>query len=238
MSFPDYERISADAESVGLRARGAFLVADGDDVPVLAPDRPARSLVMLGNAGAGFWDHFSGSPEFSDGERDPLNRWSARVVGEMAARYRALPLFPSQGPPFLPFVRWAKRAEPVAESPLGMLIHPDYGLWHAWRGALAFGEPVEPPVPDRRPRPCDDCEGQPCLSACPVGAFSGASYDLAACAAHIVSDSGRACMDGGCAARNACPVGPAYRYPPDQVRFHMQAFRRARMSTQVGSRVE
>ena len=32
------------------------------------------------------------------------------------------------------------RAEAVAPSPLGILIHPDYGLWHAYRGALAFAE--------------------------------------------------------------------------------------------------
>ena len=36
-------------------------------------------------------------------------------------------------------------------------------------------------------------------------------------------------MDGGCLARRACPVGTACRYAPDQMRFHMVAFRRARV---------
>ena len=34
-----------------------------------------------------------------------------------------------------------------------------------------------------------------------------------------------ACMDLGCRARDACPVGRDYRYAPGQANFHMQAFR-------------
>ena len=58
---------------------------------------------------------------------DPL----ARSVGAMA-------LYPFDGPPYRPFQRWAMRAEPVAPSPLGLFIHPEYGLWHAYRAALVF----------------------------------------------------------------------------------------------------
>ena len=43
-------------------------------------------------------------------------------------------LFPFSCPPFLPFLRWAERAEVVFPSPSGPLIHPVYGLWHTYRG--------------------------------------------------------------------------------------------------------
>src|SRR4030095_137820 len=49
--------------------------------------------------------------------------------------------------------RWAMRAEAVAPSPLGILIHPDYGLWHAYRGALAFAERLALPPRGARPLP-------------------------------------------------------------------------------------
>jgi len=69
---------------------------------------------------------------------------------------------------------------------------------------------------------------KPCLSACPVDAFSGTSYDVAACAAHIGSTAGEDCMAGGCLARRACPVGQAFAYGPAQAQFHMRAFLAAR----------
>ncbi len=137
-------------------------------------------------------------------------------------------LFPFGGPPHLPFGAWAKRAEPVAESPLGMLIHPDYGLWHAYRGALAFAATLDLPPRAERPRPCDTCAGRPCLSACPVAAFSEAGYDVAACTDHISAPAGADCMEAACRARRACPVGPEYAYEPAQARFHMKHFLEAR----------
>ncbi len=31
-------------------------------------------------------------------------------------------------------------AEGLKPSPLGLLMHPEYGLWHGYRGAILFGE--------------------------------------------------------------------------------------------------
>jgi hypothetical protein len=211
----------------GLISRGGFHPEPGDGVPALDDGRPARSLVMVGNRGAALWRAFAASPEFG-AATDPLNLWSARVIGDLAAAWGARALFPFGGPPHLPFVAWAKRAEPVAESPLGILIHPDYGLWHAYRGALAFPEALDLPPRAARPRPCDTCADRPCLSACPVGAFTAAGYDVAACADHLAAPAGADCMAEACRARRACPIGREYFYEPDQARFHMVHFLEAR----------
>ena len=215
----------------GLIARGGFHPEPGDSVPALDGGRQARSLVMIGNWGPDLWRAFAASPEFGtspDSLPDPLNAWSARVIGDLAAVWGARALFPFGGPPHLPFVAWAKRAEPVAESVLGILIHPDYGLWHAYRGALAFAEEIALPARAERPRPCDDCTDKPCLSACPVGAFTAAGYDVAACADHLAVAAGADCMAEACRARRACPVGREYFYQPDQAQFHMVHFLEAR----------
>jgi hypothetical protein len=211
----------------GLIARGGFHPEPGDSVPALDGGRPARSLVMIGNRGPDLWRAFAASPEFGTSP-DPLNAWSARVIGDLAAEWGARALFPFGGPPHLPFVAWAKRAEPVAESVIGILIHPDYGLWHAYRGALAFAEEIALPARAERPRPCDDCADKPCLSACPVGAFTAAGYDVAACADHLAAPAGADCMAEACRARRACPVGREYLYEPEQARFHMVHFLEAR----------
>ncbi len=224
--------IEAALARAGLIPRGGFHPEPGDGVPGLADGRPARTLVMVGNAGPALWRAFAASPEFGTAP-DPLNRWSARVIGDLAAAWDARALYPFGGPPHLPFVAWAKRAEPVAESPLGILIHPDYGLWHAYRGALAFAEALALPPRAERPRPCDACAERPCLGACPVGAFSAAGtdvagYDVSACADHLKAPAGADCMAEACRARRACPIGRAYLYAPEQAAFHMVHFLEAR----------
>lgn len=224
----DLSAVSAALGEAGLIALGAFHPMPEDRVPALDHGAPAGTLVVIGNAGPAMWRMFSAAPEARDGAPDPLDRWSARVIGALAARWRGAMLFPFGGPPHRPFVAWAKRAGPVAESPLGILIHPDYGLWHAYRGAIAFAARLPLPAPDPRPRPCDTCAGRPCLAACPVGAFTGAAYDAGACVRHISAPEGADCMERGCGARLACPVGPAYRSAPAQAGFHMRAFLGAR----------
>jgi hypothetical protein len=47
--------------------------------------------------------------EFRDGRPDPIDRWSRRVIGHMACDLGAKALFPFGGPPWHPFIAWAKR---------------------------------------------------------------------------------------------------------------------------------
>ena len=216
-----FEDVRAAIEAQGLSFRGAFLPTPDD-----LPER-AGTLVLVGFIGRQNWDVFKRSPEAIDGKPDPLDRWSLRVIGALACELGAAAMFPFIGPPWLPFQRWAQKAEPLHPSPIGMLIHPDWGLWHSWRGALAFRERIELPPPDLRSSPCDSCADKPCLSTCPVNAFTPEGYDVAACVAHIDRARGLDCMEEGCRARRACPIGAEHRYAPDEANFHMRAFHTA-----------
>jgi hypothetical protein len=206
----------------GLSYRGAFHPT-ADDLP------DAGTLVFAGFVGSMNWQHFQESAEGRDGGSDALDRWSFRIISALAQDLGAAAMFPFTGPPWLPFLRWARKAEPLHPSPLGMLIHPDWGLWHSWRGALAFRERFELPAPDRRPSPCDSCTEKPCLITCPVAAFKHNHYDVAGCVNHIETSRGTDCMNEGCRARRACPIGAVHRYTPDQANFHMRAFRSAQL---------
>jgi hypothetical protein len=229
---PTWAGVEAAAAEKGLVLLGAFHPREDDAVPALPDGRAAGTLCLLGNAGPSMWAAFRDEPEAADGQADPLERWSERVVGALAAVLGGGALFPFGGPPYRPFVAWAKRAAPVSESPIGIMIHPDYGLWHAYRGALAFAEAFALPPPDGRSRPCDACADRPCLSTCPVAAFSPSAYDVAACARHLTTPDGADCLGLGCRARRACPVGHGYIYEPDQAALHMNAFLAARLAVE------
>jgi hypothetical protein len=183
-----------------------------------------HTIVLAGMAGRGGWSAFAASPEASDGLADPLDRWSRRVIEGLARELGGKPLFPFGGPPFLPFQQWARRAEAVHPSPIGILIHPRYGLWHSYRGALGLSEALAIPEPAAVPSPCESCSGRWCLKACPVAAFSSVGYNVSACARHLKSAAGADCMGFGCRARRACPVGAEYAYGPDEANFLMRAF--------------
>jgi hypothetical protein len=207
----------------GLVPRGAFLLEERERTGELAD---VQTIVLAGMAGREGWSAFAVSPEAGDGVADPLDRWSRRVIEALAGELGARALFPFGGPPFLPFQQWAQRAEPVHASPIGILIHPRYGLWHSYRGALGLSEKLAIAEPATVRAPCEFCTGRWCLSACPVGAFASAGYDVAACAGHLRSVAGADCMGFGCRARRACPVGAEHAYGPEQANFFMRAFLR------------
>jgi len=224
---PDYAALARAAARQGLLLRGGFHPKPEDQVPPLADGRTTGTLLMLGNAGPSLWAAFSGAPEFRS-PGDPLNAWSQRVVSALAKQWGATALLPFDGPPWWPFQRWARRAEEVWTSPVGMLIHARFGLWHAYRGALALAGHLDlPKKPLSANSPCVDCADQPCLNTCPAEAFSAQGYDVPACLRHIATAAGQDCMSLACRARRSCPIGHDYQYQPAQAAFHMEAFRRA-----------
>jgi hypothetical protein len=219
----EVETVFSAIRRTGLVPRGAVSLAEGERVGDLAD---VRTIVLAGMVGRDGWEAFAASPEASDGLADPLDRWSRRLIESVAEELGAKALFPFGGPPFLPFQRWAQRAEPLHSSPIGLLIHPYYGLWHVYRGALGFHEELALAEPSPGLSPCETCSGRWCLKTCPVGAFSEAGYDVAACAGHLRGTAGGDCMAFGCRARRACPVGADHAYGPEQARFLMREFLR------------
>lgn len=223
---PDLGAVAASLAASGLVLRGGFDVGGVGDVPPGPSGLPTRSVLLVGQAGASFWPRFARwRQRRGAGCADPLDAWSAEVIGAVARDCGARAVFPSERP-FLPFQQWAMRAEGLRSSPLGILMHPDYGLWHAFRGALLFEQELGIEAARASIHLCDLCPGKPCLSACPADAHSEHGFAREACVAHLESGCGATCRAAGCLARNACPHGAEFRYPAEVQAFFQASFTR------------
>ncbi len=211
----------------GLEANGLYILGHFS-IPadeILLPDQSMQpaTVALIGNVGSSIWPFFAAARE-----QQPdltLDRWTKTTVGKIADQLGAKALYPFDGPPFWPFTQWAIRTSSLFPSPLGLTVHPVFGLWHAFRAALLFDENpgFEPSVLES---PCTACEERPCLKTCPVGAFSNDGYDFDACLTYL-SAGNSPCRSFGCAARKACPIGQNHHYSPDHAAFHMNQLLKA-----------
>jgi len=211
-----YNEIDDMLKPIGFCLRGGFV-------------KDKLTTVLVGNVGSDIWKLFGA--EYDDWvEPDPLDNWTRTHLLDMADQLDCKVIFPFDGPRYAPFQKWAMRADSVFPSPIGPLIHPVYGLWHAYRGAFVFeGEVRGLPEKPKMKSPCDTCHKKPCLRVCPVQAFDGENYNVPACMDYLALNVDSDCMDLGCMARRACPVGEKFSYKPEHGQFHMDRFLRSRL---------
>jgi len=215
-------------EPHGLILGGVLNEPGFGELPAGDNEINARQLILVANAGSAIWRPFVDSPEYGDPMVDPMDRWSRRIGEDIARKLGGRAIFPFEGPPYPPFLNWAGQAGQAFPSPLSLFVHREYGLWQAWRFALAMPRPLSGTVPaSKELSPCVNCP-QPCLDACPVDAFSSQDYRVNQCVDYLRSDEKSACREQGCAARRACPIGTTFKYEADHAQFHMAAFLNSR----------
>ncbi len=212
-------RIDNAVRDCGLIQSGAF-----------HPKENWGTLVLLSPA-PDFWTRFQTAPEATT-DGDPIDNWSKRVITELANRLDATPVFPFGGPPYAPFLDYAKHSGRAFSSPVGMLVHDTQGLMVSYRGALGFVEKLPlSPLPNHKPEsppksPCDSCAEKPCLTACPVGAFESIKadgfYNVRACKDFLQTDTG--CL-AGCKVRRSCPISAGAGRTSEHSAYHMRVFK-------------
>jgi hypothetical protein len=215
-----YEGLETAAKARHLTLLGGFHPTQQDDVP-----QGCRTLLMLGPDEPHFWPAFTQSPEWLDGDDDPMDRWSTRVIGEWAGELGAEALYPFGGPPFKPFYSWALRTGRIHSSPVQLLVHDTAGLFVSFRGALAvLEEIVLPPAPSS---PCIHCTSKPCTTACLSSALTIEGYDVPMCKDFLGTPAGTENMTLGCNVRRVCPVSQRFGRMPAQSAYHMRQFKGA-----------
>ncbi len=229
LNADDWFRFSAECDRLGLaHVRAGSLAECG-----LPPYETATHAIVASQAGGEYWEQMkrmrAADPALAAHEHplDTFTRRNAeRLRGLLGAACTGVG-FPFDDDP-VDFLGVAQRLGMGKPSRLVILIHPEYGLWFAFR-MIFFVRDVEGVLPLAEPltsTPCDACDG-PCVTACPAGAVKGdpgsERLDYPASFRFRLAHEG-VCADA-CAARLACPAGAAYRYPLDFVAHsHHRAF--------------
>ena len=100
-----FSTLSEAIATSGFAPRGGFHTTAGDGVP-----QGVASVILIGSIGSAGFEQFRRSTEWRAGA-DPLDRYTERVVDDIAQKFAADAVYPWQGPPWWPFQRWAQRAE-------------------------------------------------------------------------------------------------------------------------------
>lgn len=202
---------------------------------VIAPG--ARSIVVIGNGGSDFWkaskrhaDENSGwmmrDNPLDDFTRVVIERDIAPVLAGSAIAHTIIYPFMSSGPT-LNFMEAGKAAGLSGPSILGVVVHPVYGPWIAFRAAILLNQSIDAPGEAYQFDPCPSCIPRTCISSCPAEAVSASGWDIPKCLTHRVE------MEADCAprchARAGCVLGPEHRYPDEELAYHqMRALRAMR----------
>ena len=235
------DAIGAELAAVGLnRCRLVAVEMLPSDIALPGsawPPASTSTLLVVGHAGTSLWSHLTGGKQGRtlDAAGDPIDTFSietsqAALAGHLPGVARRL-LYPHPGCP-VDLVALGRVIGWQTPSPLGLGIHPEWGLWSAFRALWLLSAGIEEDEPDAASDlaavadVCATCPTHDCVRACPAHAVAiGRRFDIGACFDHR-AEPASSCAET-CHARRACPVGPTHRYSEAQMSYHYQLSRPA-----------
>lgn len=174
-------------------------------------------LLLCGHGGNRFWQRLT---EAKIDGKNPVDDRSVQVITAGLEKYAAGAdykiLYP--GISSLPLQGLGCLSGWHHHSPLGLGIHPTYGLWFAYRSVVLSNTSFDPTTPLTSPSPCLSCEEKTCVTACPAAALSNDRFDVSKCVSYRLSEQSN--CTSKCIARIACPVAPRHRYADEQLNYH------------------
>ena len=191
--------------------------------PILTSGVPLadyRRLVLVGHGGRRLW---AALQKWGLQMADPVDQYSAQITRQFIRDYLGAPpicwLYPD-APYLVPLQQLGALAGWSYPSPLGQGIHPEFGVWFAYRAAFLTTADLPLRVEPKQTSPCETCAEKPCITACPVGAVCLHNFGVDDCARYRLCEQSP-CADR-CLARLACPLFPEHRYMLSQIQYHYQ----------------
>ena len=207
------------AQKIGLNLVG---VADGRPYQHILPD--CQTAIVFANGGQDLWTHFledlRANPSHLTDTAHPLDdfigRWIQSVDPNPDSTRRWVQCA-EEADVFIDFRSLALSAGLGTPSLLGLVIHPEYGLWVSMRTVLLSTEVFEHTTKNTVQSPCTQCVEKPCISACPGKAVTLSGWSVQQCATFHGESTLCATQ---CRSRQSCPVGVLHRHSDLQHTYH------------------
>lgn len=164
-----------------------------DDLFPFTSDQKNKTLCLIGNGGKALWEKL---PHPLDASTDPIDRYTKTKILDFAENIledEIEILFPNSGYT-LPLQKIGRALNLCTQSPIGVDINSEFGLWFAFRGVFLTSKDLPSIVQEKTSSPCELCLEKPCL---------------------VTSDIARA--------RLLCPVKKEHQYLLQQINFHSNA---------------
>lgn len=163
------------------------------DLFSFTPEQKNKTLCLVGHGGRALWEKL---PHPLDVHQHPLDQYTIKKMQAFA--HEVLDddieiLFPNEHYQ-LPLQRIGRFLNLCSQSPIGLDISEEFGLWFAFRGIFLTRKEVLTPKISSAPALCMSCSTRPCLQTPDI--------DLA---------------------RTYCPVKTEHQYSFEQRQFHQSA---------------
>jgi len=177
-----------------------------------------QHLILLASCGSRYWQNMKQDPGVKVEGPDPVDNYTIRAVGNFFGN-DAIIVYPRNR--LIPLRALGKLAGWHYDSPLGLGIHPVFGLWFAYRAVImssADFTPLAVEIDGQAGSPCGSCRDKPCITACPASAAIESGFEVQLCSDYRMEPDSS--CQSRCISRLACPVGRDHRYLPDQMAYH------------------
>jgi len=163
------------------------------DLFSFTPEQKNKTLCLVGNGGKALWEKL---PHPLDVNLHPFDHYTINQIHLFAKDFLnddCEILFPNDSYT-LPLQKIGRFLNLCSQSPIGLDISHDYGLWFAFRGVFLTSQNISTEKLSSPPSICTDCVDRLCLR---------------------VSDTALA--------RLSCPVKIEHQYDKEQLEFHQSA---------------
>jgi hypothetical protein len=150
-----------------------------------------KTLCLIGNGGRSLWEKL---PHPLNIKTHPIDQYSKNQIHTFSESIDSEVeiLFPNDHYT-LPLQRIGRALNVCTQSPIGLDVHPSFGLWFAIRGVFLVSKKMSMTL-ENPFSPCNTCTDKPCMK---------------------ISDIAQA--------RMKCPFKNEHQYTEDQIRYHQNA---------------
>lgn len=164
-----------------------------DDFFPFTPEQKNKTLCLLGHGGKSLWKKL---PRPLDINQHPFDQYTINQINFFTKSFLQGDceiLFPN--PSYeLPLQKIGRLLNLCSQSPIGLDICEEFGLWFAFRGVFLTSQNVITKKISAPPSLCTSCKDRPCLTK--------TDFNLA---------------------RLSCPIKREHQYSKEQIDFHQSA---------------